>query len=110
YPGGTRALDDLSIEVGAGSISGLLGPNGAGKTTTVKILTALSRPDEGEGWVAGFDVLRQPDRVRRSIGLVAQKSGVDREATGLENLTLQGQLYGMGGRELKARVNELLDR
>ncbi len=110
YPGGTRALDGLSIEVGAGSIFGLLGPNGAGKTTAVKILTTLLRPDQGEAWVAGFDVLRQPDRVRRSIGVVAQKSGVDREATGLENLTLQGQLYGMGGRELKARVDELLDR
>ncbi|HEX6230319.1 MAG TPA: ATP-binding cassette domain-containing protein, partial [Actinomycetota bacterium] len=58
----------------------------------------------------GFDVLRQPDRVRRSIGVVGQRSGVDREATGRENLRLQGQLFGMGGRELEGRVSELLDR
>jgi ABC-2 type transport system ATP-binding protein len=110
YPGGTRALDGLSIDVAEGTVFGLLGPNGAGKTTTVKILTTLSRPDDGEASVAGCDVLREPDRVRRAIGVVAQKSGVDRDATGRENLTLQGQLYGMGGRELRRRVAELLDR
>ena len=110
YPGEVRALDGLSFAVEAGTIFGLLGPNGAGKSTTVKILTTLSRPDEGEAHVAGFDVLREPDRVRRAIGVVAQRSGVDREATGRENLTLQGQLYGLGGRELKRRVGELLER
>jgi ABC-2 type transport system ATP-binding protein len=77
---------------------------------TVKILTTLSRPDSGEARVAGLDVLRQPERVRQSIGCVAQKSGVDPQATGRENLALQGQLYGMGGRELKRRAAELLDR
>jgi ABC-2 type transport system ATP-binding protein len=110
YPGGVRALDGIDFAVETGTIFGLLGPNGAGKSTTVKILTTLSRADEGEARVAGFDVLEQPDRVRRAIGVVAQRSGVDREATGRENLTLQGQLHDLRGRELKQRVSELLDR
>src|SRR5450756_1631213 len=90
YPKGVRALDGVSFDVAAGSVFGLLGPNGAGKSTTVKILTTLSRPDSGSAYVAGLDVLREPNRVRRAIGCVGQKSGVDREATGRENLTLQG--------------------
>lgn len=110
YPGGVRALDGLDFSVESGKIFALLGPNGAGKSTTIKILTTLSRPDAGEARVAGFDVLRQPDQVRRSIGCVAQKSGVDAESTGRENLTLQGQFYGLGGAELKHRVNGLLHR
>ena len=88
----------------------MLGPNGAGKSTTVKILTTLSRPDEGRAAVAGFDVAERPNDVRRAIGVVAQRSGVDREATGRENLRLQGQLFGMGGHPLELRVSELLER
>jgi ABC-2 type transport system ATP-binding protein len=110
YPGDVRALDGLSVAVEEGSIFGLLGPNGAGKSTAVRVLTTLSRPDEGEASVAGIDVLRKPDRVRRAIGVVAQKPGVDRDATGRENLVLQGQLFGMRGSELSARVDELLRR
>src|SRR3954454_14855742 len=110
YPGDVRALDGLSFDVGAGTIFGLLGPNGAGKSTTVKILTTLSRPTAGSARVAVHDVLAEPDAVRRAIGVVAQKSGVDREATGRENLRLQGQVYGLRGRELEDRASELLDR
>jgi ABC-2 type transport system ATP-binding protein len=110
YPGEVRALDGLSLAVEPGEIFGLLGPNGAGKSTTVKILTTLSRPDSGLARVAGVDVVAQPERVRRTIGCVAQRSGVDKEATGRENLTLQGHFHGMGGRELRRRVDELLDR
>ncbi|HEX6673680.1 MAG TPA: ATP-binding cassette domain-containing protein [Actinomycetes bacterium] len=110
YPGDVRALAGISLKVPAGAVFALLGPNGAGKTTAVKILTTLSRPDGGGARVAGFDVLREPDRVRRAIGVVAQRSGVDREATGRENLTLQGQLHGLRGGRLKGRVAELLDR
>jgi ABC-2 type transport system ATP-binding protein len=110
YGGKVRALDGISFAVEAGTVFGLLGPNGAGKSTTVKILTTLSSPDSGEVRVAGIDVVRFPDRVRRVIGCVAQKSGVDREATGKENLTLQGRVYGMRGDELKRRVAELLER
>ena len=110
YPGGVRALDGLGFAVEAGTVFGLLGPNGAGKTTTVKILTTLSRPDTGRARVAGLDVLRQADQVRRLIGVVAQRSGVDREATGRENLALQGLVHGLRGRELRRRVHGLLDR
>jgi ABC-2 type transport system ATP-binding protein len=110
YPGGVRALDGLSFAVEAGSIFGLLGPNGAGKSTTVKVLTTLTRPDGGSARVAGHDVLRDPAAVRKAIGVVAQKSGFDREATGIENLVLQGQMFGMSTRDAKARGAELLER
>ncbi len=105
-----KALDGLTFSVEAGTIFGLLGPNGAGKSTTMKILTTLSRPDSGESRVAGLDVLANPDAVRRVIGYVAQKSGVDPESTGRENLVLQGQLHGMRGAALSSRVEELLGR
>jgi ABC-2 type transport system ATP-binding protein len=110
YAGKVKALDGLSVTVESGSIFALLGPNGAGKSTTVKILTTLSRPDAGQARVAGLDVLRQPERVRQAVGCVAQKSGVDINATGRENLMLQGHLYGMGGTELERRVSGLLER
>jgi ABC-2 type transport system ATP-binding protein len=110
YPGGLRALDGLTFSVESGTVFGLLGPNGAGKSTAIKILTTLSRPDSGQARVAGFDVLREPQQVRRSIGCVAQRSGVDMESTGRENLTLQGQFHGMRGAELARRAAELLER
>ena len=110
YPGGVRALDGVSLTVAAGTIFGLLGPNGAGKSTTVKILTTLSRADAGSAHVLGVDVARQPDRVRRLIGVVGQHGAVDSGATGRENLFLQGHLYGMGGAALRHRVEELLAR
>jgi ABC-2 type transport system ATP-binding protein len=106
--GEVRALDGFSFSVPEGVVFGLLGPNGAGKSTTVKILTTLSSPQEGEARVAGHDVRRQPDDVRRLIGVVAQKSGLDPEATGRENARLQGQIYGLRGRPLDERVDELL--
>ncbi len=110
YPKGVRALDGVSFSVERGTVFGLLGPNGAGKSTTVKILTTLTAPDEGSAVVAGRDVVREPQRVRRSIGVVGQKHGLDPEATGIENLRLQGNLYGMSRREAKARAHELLER
>jgi ABC-2 type transport system ATP-binding protein len=108
--GKVQALDGLSLSVERGTIFGLLGPNGAGKSTTVKILTTLSRPDAGEAHVAGLDVLTDARRVRQSIGVVGQRPGSAEEATGHENLVLQGEMYGITGRELKRRVSELLDR
>jgi ABC-2 type transport system ATP-binding protein len=110
YPPDVRALDGLSLSVRAGTIFGLLGPNGAGKSTTVRILTSLSRPDSGSARVAGIDVLAEPIRVRHAIGVVAQKHGLDPEATGRENLVLQGELYAITGRDLRQRVAEALDR
>ncbi|MEU3371945.1 ATP-binding cassette domain-containing protein [Streptomyces sp. NPDC006711] len=110
YPGDVTALGGMALTVEPGTVFGLLGPNGAGKSTTVKILTTLARPDSGTASVAGHDVLRHPDRVRRAIGVVAQKSGADPVATGRENLRLQGRLYGLTGAALGRRVDELLER
>jgi ABC-2 type transport system ATP-binding protein len=104
-----QALDGVSFAVRDGEVFGLLGPNGAGKSTTVRVLTTLTQPDSGRAEVAGEDVVRHPDRVRRSIGYVAQDSGVDAEATGRENLMLQGRIHGLAGAPLRARVDELLE-
>ena len=103
-----QALDGVSFSVREGEVFGLLGPNGAGKSTTVRVLTTLTRPNSGRAFVAGEDVLAHPTRVRHAIGYVAQDSGVDWEATGRENLLLQGRIHGMGGAPLHARVAELL--
>jgi ABC-2 type transport system ATP-binding protein len=108
YRGGVRALDGVSFEVGEGEIFALLGPNGAGKTTTVRILTTLSGPTAGIARVAGFDVTREPARVREQIGVVSQQSGVYPAATGRENLVLQGRMFGMSGRALRQRIDQLL--
>ena len=104
-----QALDGVSFAVREGEVFGLLGPNGAGKSTTVRVLTTLTRADSGRAFVAGEDVGAHPARVRRSIGYVAQDSGVDWEATGRENLMLQGRIHGMAGKPLQARVDELLE-
>jgi ABC-2 type transport system ATP-binding protein len=108
--GEVQALDGLSFSVPEGAVFGLLGPNGAGKSTTVKILTTLSRADAGEARVGGHDVVAEAEKVRYLIGVVAQKSGLDPEATGRENARLQGQIYGMHGHELDERIDELLAR
>ncbi|HEY6746356.1 MAG TPA: ATP-binding cassette domain-containing protein [Mycobacteriales bacterium] len=110
YPKDVRAVRGVSLAVPAGTVFGLLGPNGAGKSTTVKILTTLTAATSGTAVVAGHDVARRPDAVRRSIGCVFQKHAVDLEATGRENLLLQGHLYGLRGAVLRSRVAELLDR
>jgi ABC-2 type transport system ATP-binding protein len=109
YPPSTKALDGLSFAVPEGSVFGLLGPNGAGKSTAVKVLTTLTRPDAGSASVAGTDVLADPKRVRRAIGVVHQKTGTAPELTGRENLELQGQLFGMRRPDLGPRVDELLE-
>jgi ABC-type uncharacterized transport system ATPase subunit len=110
YPGGVTALDGLSFAVEAGTIFGLLGPNGAGKSTTVKILTTLSRADSGAAHVAGLDVVRDAERVRRSIGVVGQRPGLDPDASGRENLELQAEIHGLAGPARRERVERLLDR
>ena len=108
--GEVRALSGVSFSAPEGTVFGLLGPNGAGKSTTVRILTTLTRADEGSARVAGLDVLDDPTGVRRSIGVVGQKSGVDPEATGRENLRLQGQVYDLSAPERERRIDELLER
>ena len=108
YANGVMALDGVSFSVAAGEIYGLLGPNGAGKTTTVRILATLTRPTGGRALVAGWHVTGDAARVRRVIGYVGQGTGVDLNLTGRENLWVQGQLRGIGGRALARRIAELL--
>ncbi|MFD7666972.1 ATP-binding cassette domain-containing protein [Streptomyces sp. NPDC059788] len=108
--GKVRALDGVDLDVPEGTVLGLLGPNGAGKTTAVRVLTTLLRPDRGTAVVAGIDVLKHPDEVRRSIGLSGQFAAVDEYLTGRENLMMVGQLYQMSGRDAKARAADLLER
>lgn len=110
YRGDVVALDGLDLEVPAGMCYGLVGPNGSGKTTTVKIMTTLSTADDGQAVVSGIDVKAYPDRVRKTIGVVDQRSTADLTATARENLTLQGRVYGLKGPELKKRVSELLEQ
>jgi ABC-2 type transport system ATP-binding protein len=108
--GDQTAVDDVSFSVPEGSVLGLLGPNGAGKTTTVRMMTTLSTPTSGTARVAGHDVLRDPDAVRRSMGLTGQAATVDELLTGRENLRLIGSLYGLSSSYTKAAGADLLER
>ena len=102
-----KAVAGVNLEVGAGEIFGFLGPNGAGKTTTLRMLATLLPIDGGEATVAGFDVKKRPKEVRKRIGYVSQLGGADNEATGYEDLLLQGRLYGMSLGDARSRVDEL---
>jgi oleandomycin transport system ATP-binding protein len=108
--GATRALDGVDLTVREGTVLGLLGPNGAGKTTLVRILSTLVKPDAGTAFVGGYDVLRQPKQLRRTIGLTGQYASVDELLSGYENLYLIGRLLDLPGKEAKARAAELLER
>ncbi|MYS10391.1 ATP-binding cassette domain-containing protein [Streptomyces sp. SID6041] len=108
--GDVRALDGVDLDVPEGTVLGLLGPNGAGKTTAVRVLTTLLQPDSGRAVVAGIDVLKDPDEVRRRIGLSGQFAAVDEYLTGRENLQMVGQLYQMKAKAAKVRAEELLER
>ena len=103
-----RALDGVDLVVPEGTVLGLLGPNGAGKTTTVRILATLLKPDSGTATIAGHDVLREPDAVRRLMGLSGQYAAVDENLTGSENLWLFGRLYQLSSKDARARADELL--
>jgi ABC-2 type transport system ATP-binding protein len=108
--GKTHALRGLDLTVPAGTVCGLLGPNGAGKTTAVRVLATLAEPGAGRAAVAGFDVVREPDEVRRRIGFTGQHAALDEGLTGRENLRLLGRLHHLGTRGAKARADELLER
>jgi oleandomycin transport system ATP-binding protein len=107
--GKTQALDGVDLAMRRGTVLGVLGPNGAGKTTAVRVLATLLRPDEGSAFVAGIDVLKEPQRVRRRIGLTGQYASVDEDLTGTQNLVLIGQLLDLTTRDAKRRAAELLE-
>jgi ABC-2 type transport system ATP-binding protein len=104
------AVDGVSFTVPLGTVLGLLGPNGAGKTTTVRMMTTLSEPTSGTARVAGYDVRKDPDLVRRNMGLTGQVATVDELLTGRENIRLIGSLYGIRRQELARLGRELLEQ
>ncbi len=108
--GDHRVLDDIDLDVAAGTIFALLGPNGAGKTTMVHILSTFIGADSGEVRVAGHDLTREPDAVRAAIGVTGQFSAVDSMLTGEENLLLMADLHHLSRREGRRRAADLLER
>ncbi|MER8072583.1 ATP-binding cassette domain-containing protein [Streptomyces sp. NPDC057539] len=109
-PQGTRALDGVDLDVREGTVLGVLGPNGAGKTTLVRILSTLVQPDAGTAMVAGYDVLRQPRQLRRTIGLTGQYASVDEKLSGWENLYMIGRLLDLSRKDARRRADDLLER
>lgn len=103
-----KAVDSVSFTVKQGEIFGFLGPNGAGKTTTIKMLTTLFNPTDGSAEVAGFNIIKQRDEVRKKIGIVFQEPALDNELTGEENLDFHARMYGLDKKFRKARINEVL--
>ncbi|MFE7646492.1 ATP-binding cassette domain-containing protein [Streptomyces phaeoluteigriseus] len=108
--GETKALDGVDLDVREGTVMGVLGPNGAGKTTLVRILSTLIAPDAGRATVAGHDVVREPRRLRRVIGLTGQYASVDEKLAGWENLYIIGRLLDLPRKASRARADELLER
>jgi len=109
-PENVLAVDDVSFEIQRGEIFSLLGPNGAGKTTTISVLSCLLAPTAGDAFVAGHSVVREPMAVKRAIGVVPQEIALYNVLSARENLVFWGRMYGMGGKELSRRVDELLEQ
>ena len=105
---GLKAVDNVSFEVNKGEIFGLLGPNGAGKTTIIKMLITLLNPSQGEAKVWGYDILKQKNEVRSSVGIVFQEPALDVRLTGRENLDFHARLYGINKEIREKRINEVL--
>jgi ABC-2 type transport system ATP-binding protein len=109
YPGGLKAVDNVSFEIETGEIFGFLGPNGAGKTTTIMMLITLTNPTEGTATICGHDIRTDRDGVRNAIGYVSQDVAVDDQLTGRENIELQGQFYHLSKDTIKERADEVLE-
>jgi len=104
-----KAVDDLNISVDSGEIFALLGPNGAGKTTTISMLCTILKPTSGTAIINGFDVIKEPNKVRRSIGIVFQDPSIDDRLTGRENLYIHANMYGVPPSEQKERIDRILE-
>ncbi|MCW4054742.1 MAG: ATP-binding cassette domain-containing protein, partial [Candidatus Bathyarchaeota archaeon] len=107
--GAITALGDLDLKVHAGEIFGFLGPNGAGKTTTIRVLTTLTKQTSGYASVDGFDVVKEPEKVKEVIGVVQQHVSLDRDLTVRENMEFRARLHHLSSSERKKRIDELLD-
>jgi ABC-2 type transport system ATP-binding protein len=107
--GALVAVQDLDLTIERGEVFGLLGPNGSGKTTTIRMLCGLLEPTSGVARVAGFDVARETEQVKRSIGYMSQKYGLYDDLTVYENMRFYAAVYGLVGRERTARIEEMLD-
>jgi ABC-2 type transport system ATP-binding protein len=108
--GSLRAVDDVSFEVRDGEIFGLLGPNGAGKTTTINMICGVMQPDGGRVLVDGKNIWIEPKHVKQSLGVVPQEIAVYEDLTARDNLDFWGSLYGLGGSELRNRIDRTLSR
>lgn len=108
--GDLAAVDDISFEIQEGEIFSLLGPNGAGKTTTISILSTLFSPTAGDAFVCGHSVTKAPMAVKRAIGVVPQEIALYEDLTALENLNFWGQMYGLSGKDLSTRIDEVLEQ
>jgi ABC-2 type transport system ATP-binding protein len=106
---GILAIDNLDLKVHEGEIFGFLGPNGAGKTTTIRVLTTLTKPSSGNAFVKGFDVVKEPDKVKKIIGVVQQHLSLDRDLTVRENMEFRARLRHITSSERKVRIDEWLD-
>ena len=104
------AVDHISFEVKRGEIFGFLGANGAGKTTAMRMLCGLSKPTSGNGTVAGFDILKQPEMVKKNIGYMSQKFSLYDDLKVWENIELFGGIYGMKDKEIKLKTDELMGK
>src|ERR1700733_14224661 len=102
--GALVAVDHLKFSVSSGATFGLLGPNGAGKSTLIKMLTTLLPVTEGTAKIAGFDLVKHPELVRKKIGYVSQMLSADGDLTGYENLLISAKLYGIHGKERERRI------
>jgi len=110
FDGSVLALQDISFSVATGSVCALLGHNGAGKTTIINILSTLMQPSYGKAVVAGYDVAKDPAKVRASISMTGQIAAIDWQLTGRENLVMFSRLHGMRRKEARARADELLEQ
>ena len=106
--GSLKAVDKLDITVDSGEIFGLLGPNGAGKTTTVSMLCTILKPTSGTATVNGYDIVKEANKVRKSIGIVFQDPSIDDRLTGRENLYMHANLYGVPASQQKERISRIL--
>jgi ABC-2 type transport system ATP-binding protein len=104
------AVDNISFEVQRGEIFGFLGPNGAGKSTTIRMLNGLLLPTSGQGFVGGFDIIRENDRIKQNIGYMSQRFSLYEDLTAEENLDFFGGVYGLAGEHLMARIDAVLDQ